>query len=620
MSRFLMSVLGKYLPVILLYLFSSASHATPSITQLAHSPMWLKLGHYHPSMFTDSGYTSYVDDTAFFISSDGDNNPETELKATIALLAQTLQVSDKQPCRFQARYLWLTEQGYQFPPLSCPEYDDWRKQLESDSLTLVFPAAHMNGPSSMFGHTLLRFDPPNVAKDSLWLSWAVTFGAITTEEDESSIFYAWKGLAGGFPGKFVMMPYYRKLQEYNRLENRDIWEYRLNLSPEQTAFISSHIWELQDIRFDYYFFDENCSFRLLELLELVDLDLNLTKRFPIVAIPIDTVRAILDAGLVESVYYRPSNQTTLQHFLAPLNETEQALVYDMAQDPSLMQSDAMSRLSEQRQAKIIQSSYKYLRYKVNSAQRSPETAKSSLALLEGINKLPPLMTSSPLEPIKPEYGHNSSMMALGGGHQKSLGNYVELQGRITYHDLLDNNDGFSNDAEIIMGDVRVRGYEDNYWQLEQLKIVGIRSQYPQDRFFKPWSWQIQTGLERQPGADDKQHLAAHVNGGAGCSLSLSNQLKWFGLATLRMEHNSGFGQNLQLAPGINSGINSRNALGNWRLEWQLDQFLNGQLRSISTLRQQWEVDRNNGIRLDARYESQDHFNNYEMSLSWRRYF
>lgn len=603
-----------------LCLFAVASHATSSITQLAQSPMWLKLGHYHPSLSSSSGYTSYVDDAVFFISSDGDNNPNAELKATIALFNQTLPVPNGQSCRFQARHQWLTEQGYTFPLLSCPEYDDWRKQLKSDSVTLVFPSAHMNGPSSMFGHTLLRFDPPNVAEDSLWLSWAVSFGAITTNEDAGSILYVWKGLAGGFPGKFIMMPYYRKLQEYSRLENRDIWEYKLNLSPEQTAFISSHIWELQNIRFDYFFFDENCSFRLLELLELTDPDLNLTNRFPVAAIPIDTVRAILDSGLVETVNYRPSNQTMLQHFLAPLNETEQALVYDMAQDPSLMQSDAMTGLSEQRQARIIQSSYKYLRYEVNSTQRSPETAKSSLALLEGLNKLPPLMISSPLEPTKPEYGHNSSMMALGGGHQKSLGNYVELQGRMTYHDLLDNNDGFSNDSEIIMGDVRVRGYEDHYWQLEQLNIIGIRSQYTQNRFFKPWSWQIQGGFERQPGADDKKHLAAHANGGAGISLHVSSQLKWFGLATLRMEHNSGFAQNLQLAPGINTGLNSRNALGNWRLEWQLDQFLNGQLRSISTLRQHWEIDRNNGIRLDARYEDQDHFNNYELSLSWRHYF
>ena len=29
-----------------------------------------------------------------------------------------------------------------------------------------------------------------------------------------------------------------------------------------------HIWELRDIVFDYYFFDENCSMRLLELLDV----------------------------------------------------------------------------------------------------------------------------------------------------------------------------------------------------------------------------------------------------------------------------------------------------------------------------------------------------------------
>ncbi|WP_211824865.1 DUF4105 domain-containing protein [Kistimonas asteriae] len=619
MSRFLISVLVRQLPAMLLCLFSTAALATPAIEPLARSPMWLKLGHYHSSLMNPSGYTSYVDDPAFFLSKDGDNNPQAELAATIQLFSQPEQTANSQACRFQARYQWLTEQGYTFSSLSCPEYDNWRQQLQAHSVTLAFPAAYMNSPSSMFGHTFLRFDPENIAEDSLWLSWAVNFGA-TPEGEDNSILYAWKGVAGGYPGKFAMMPYYRKLQEYNRLENRDIWEYRLNLSPEQTAFISSHIWELRDIRFDYYFIDENCSFRLLELLELANPDLDLTSHFPVAAIPVDTVRAVLDADLVQNVHYRPSNATTLHHYLAPLTPPEQTLVYEMALDPDLTDSEAVAHLSEQRQARMIQSSYKYLRYEVNKQFRSPENARNSLALLRGLNRLPPHNITPPVAPEKPEQGHDTSMLALGAGHHKGLGNYVELQGRFTYHDLLDNREGFPQGAEITFGDLRIRGYEDNYWQLEQLDIISIRSQYPRDRFFQPLSWQIQTGLERQPGSDGKEHLAAHINGGAGITLPMTANSQWFGLATLRLEHNSGFDRNMQLAPGINTGFSSRNPLGNWRLEWQLDQFLNGELRSTVSLGQHWELNRNNGLRLDVRYEDQDAFNNHELSLSWRHYF
>lgn len=620
MSFFVMFFLHRRLFILsLCLLFVATSYATPPIAPLYQSSMWLKLGHYHTTLFNPSDYISYVEDSTFFISADGRQNPEAELKATIALFHQPSQFPDSPSCRYQTRYQWLTEQGYEFPPLSCPEYDKWRKKLAAHSVTMVFPSSEMNSPSSMFGHTLLRFDPANIAQDSLWLSWAVNFGAMPAESDNAFI-YIWKGIFGGYPGNFAMMPYYRKLQEYSRLENRDIWEYRLNLSPEQTAFIGSHIWELKDINFDYYYADKNCSFRLLELLELSDPNLDLTSYFPTTVIPVDTVRAVWNTNLVESIYYRPSNATMLRHLLAPLSEAEQALVYDMAQDPSLMQNDAVTRLPQQRQARMILSAYKYLRYEANNTQRSPETAKNSLALLEGINHFTAQMIAPPLMPDKPENGHDTAMISLDAGHSQSLGNYVELQGRMNYHDLLDNHTGFPEGAEITIGNLRVRGYEGNYWQTEQLDLIHIRSHYPYDHFFKPLSWQGHVGFEHQPGSDDKTHLAAHINGGVGISMLLSNQLKWFGLATLRLEHNHGFAQNLQLAPGINTGFNSRNSLGNWQAEWQLDQFLNGQLRSTTTLQQHWEVNQHNGIRLGVRYEDQDHFNDYELSLSWRHYF
>ena len=390
MSRFLISALAGRLPIMSLCLLSAAAVARPAIEPLARAPMWLKLGHYHTSLMSPSGYTSYVNDSAFFLSENGKHDPQAELTATVQLFSQE-QPSDGKACHFLARYQWLTGQGHTFPSLSCPEYDHWRQQLQAHSVTLVFPVAYMNNPSSMFGHTFLRFDPENIAEDSPWLSWEVNFGATPAEKDYESITHIWKGLAGGYPGKFSMTPYYRKLQEYNRQENRDIWEYQLKLSPEQTAFISLHIWELQDIYFDYYFIDENCSFRLLELLELASPDLDLTSRFSAIAIPVDTVRAVLDAGLVQNIYYRPSDVTLLRHYLAPLNPQEQALVYEMTQDPRLTESEAIAHLPAQRQARMIQSAYKYLRYEANKRARpsSTKTAESSLALLRGLNRLPP---------------------------------------------------------------------------------------------------------------------------------------------------------------------------------------------------------------------------------------
>ena len=175
---------------------------------------------------------------------------------------------------------------------------------------LVFPAAYLNSPSSMFGHTLLRIDQADVtSNNTALLSYALNFGAYI-EGMDNSILYAWKGLMGGYPGLFALVPYREKLAEYSRLENRDLWEYKLNLTPEETGRMVEHVWELKQVRFDYYFFDENCSFRLLELMEIARPGIELTEQFPLTAIPTDTVRAVKNAGLIERIDYRPSREGT----------------------------------------------------------------------------------------------------------------------------------------------------------------------------------------------------------------------------------------------------------------------------------------------------------------------
>ncbi len=59
----------------------------------------------------------------------------------------------------------------------------------------------------MFGHTLLRIDQADVQADKTsLLSYAINFGAYI-EGSDNSILYAWKGLMGGYPGLFALVPY-----------------------------------------------------------------------------------------------------------------------------------------------------------------------------------------------------------------------------------------------------------------------------------------------------------------------------------------------------------------------------------------------------------------------------
>ena len=75
---------------------------------------------------------------------------------------------------------------------------------------------------------------------------------------------------GGFPGRFYVMPYYVKVQEYSNIESRDLWEYELSLSPAQVQRLVMHAWETRTTEFDYLFLTRHCSYQLLTLLEVAD--------------------------------------------------------------------------------------------------------------------------------------------------------------------------------------------------------------------------------------------------------------------------------------------------------------------------------------------------------------
>ncbi len=332
------------------------------LQQLAADPYWIALGHYERGKL--GGWRSYVDDERFFLADNGESHPDAELAATLKALYASPSLGDKHAqCVYPARTRWLRQQLQldDLPQPQCGEYDNWYRDINPHSAVLVFPAAYLNSPSSMFGHTLLRIDQADVtSNNTALLSYALNFGAYI-EGMDNSILYAWKGLMGGYPGLFALVPYREKLAEYSRLENRDLWEYKLNLTPEETGRMVEHVWELKQVRFDYYFFDENCSFRLLELMEIARPGIELTEQFPLTAIPTDTVRAVKNAGLIERIDYRPSREKELLARAEPLDHAERDWAKRLADDDSLLDAPDFKALPMPRQALIQDAAFRLVR-------------------------------------------------------------------------------------------------------------------------------------------------------------------------------------------------------------------------------------------------------------------
>ena len=577
--------------------------ATPKIDnqrlqQLANDPFWISLGHYETAKL--GGWRSYVSDKKFFLAADGNEHPDRELAATVQALYAPASAGEKHAqCVYPARTRWLKAQLNltDLPTLPCTEFKQWFKDVSPHSAVMIFPAAYLNSPSSMFGHTLLRIDQANVQSDqTALLSYAINFGAYI-EGSDNSILYAWKGLMGGYPGLFALVPYQEKLSEYRSLENRDLWEYRLNLTQAETERMVEHVWELKQIQFDYFFFDENCSYRLLELLQVARPSLRLTEQFPLTAIPTDTVKAVKEAGLVESIQYRPSRERELLSRAEPLTTEEQDWVLKVSADQKQLQDPAFKAQPKDRQALIIDAAYRLERYRANGQERDPQRAQRSFELLRAINQNPAPELDIP-QPGLPEDGHESRTWQAGIGTRgdKAFGEYGL---RMAYHDLNDNAESFPLGAQIEILQMKLRQYEGNHWQLQQLDLATIRSLTPRNELLQPLSWQVTGGLERVPGKHDDETLVSHVNGGGGGTWQLGDDMLGFALGTVRLEHNNDFAGFIAPAAGFNSGVLWKNPLGNFSLEAKGDFFTNGEVRRSVSLNQQWELSRNLGLRLSA---------------------
>ena len=571
------------------------------LQQLANDPFWISLGHYEAR--TLGGWRSYVSDDKFFIAPDGAQHPDAELRATVEALYSPLSLGDKHPqCVYPARTRWLKAQLNlnDQPPAPCAEFTQWFKDVAPHSTVMIFPAAYLNSPSSMFGHTLLRIDQADVQSNkTALLSYAINFGAYI-EGSDNSILYAWKGLAGGYPGLFALVPYQEKLSEYRSLENRDLWEYRLNLTPVETRRMVEHVWELKQIQFDYFFFDENCSYRLLELLQVARPGLQLTTQFPLTAIPTDTVKAVKEAGLVESIEYRPSRERELLDRAKVLDPEEQQWVLQVSADQKQLQNPDFKALPKARQALIIDAAYRLERYRANGLERDTDRSQRSFELLRAINQNPaPELDVE--KPELPENGHESRTWQLGVGSRDDKA-FAEYGLRMAYHDLNDNAPGFPLGAQIEILQLKLRQYEGNHWQIQQLDLANIRSLTPRNDLLKPWSWQVGGGLERVLGKHGDETLVTHVNGGAGGTWQLADDVLGFALGTVRVEHNNDFAAFVSPAAGFNTGLLWRNPIGNLSLEAKGDYFTNGEIRRTLSLNQQWELSRNLGLRLTAQRE------------------
>ena len=554
---------------------SSASHdishsaVAEQLTTLSQSRQWHHLLHVRLHPFSRR-VISQNDDPDFFLAQQGKDDPLAELQANYHAFLQTgLADNESAQCRFPARYHWLKQQlgdGH-FHDQPCTELDSWLGELQAHSLTLIFPASHINSPSSMYGHTLVRMDREDPEKSKL-LSYSVNFAANADPSDNELVF-SYKGLAGGYPGVVSVMPYYVKTNEYQHMEYRDIWEYELNFTPQEVQQFARHVWETRDTYFDYFFFDENCSYRLLALLDAASERADLADDFLLKAVPVDTIRSLQRRGLVARSHYRASAATALeykgQQASIEVREAARALV-----DSDQPMAPLLAPLSAKQQVRALELAHAYARYlAIKKKQSSPALRKRTLQILSARSKLDvdSEFDETPPPPIRDDEGHLTQRAQISGGRAAGQ-NYSQLSWRIAYHEVMDLPAGFVAGSQIQMGLLDLRYWHDqSELKLQQFKVVDVLSLSHQTFFQQPTAWAVSAGLERFNPADSE--LYTYLKLAFGRSY-LTRAGRFYGLAEGQLLADNQFDQGYQLSLGPRLGwlIQTPQLQHNIELNWQ----------------------------------------------------
>ncbi len=513
-----------FLRVILLVM-SSATALAVDLSSVAESKEWKSLLFVTEYHFLN--LQSRADSEKFFLTPNGKKNILSELEAAVvAVENEKLPLNDSSfSCRFPARAEFIRKNIFnqkRIDESGCLKLLAWRERISAESVTLVFSSYFLGNPSSTFGHTLLRIN--NSGKNKTirreLLSYGINYGA--NAWTKNPLFYSLYGLFGVFQGNFSAIPYYYKVREYNDYESRDLWEYDLDLTPDEVFRVVDVIWEQGENYFDYFFLSENCGYYIGALVEAAAPRFQLTEKFRKWVIPSDTVVQFQKSGAIKSRKVRTSIYNQFAQRLGQLNSEQENILIDLHemaenlkdQNKELNQLDwpqSFEKTDDQSKAQILDAELDYYDY-IHSKEllEKPDFENTTKKQLLIRRSQLPVAQSLPVQDVTlsaPENAHGSyrwQIAALKTTDRNNISNESNsllLAGRFAFHDLEDPKQGYPDDSHIEVMNLKLH-YDLNSDHSEKLKLYEMKiaeiGSYPNwNRWANKKSNDVSFGLFRE---------------------------------------------------------------------------------------------------------------------------
>ncbi|QDQ29111.1 DUF4105 domain-containing protein [Chitinimonas arctica] len=504
--------------------------------------------------------------------------PQDEWQAFGEALARSPQATR---CRFPARWWQYALQTGGQPSLAaladCADLQAWLRPLPNRHIALVFAGAYMGNPSSLFGHTFLV------------VSNRRPFGAAATvidfagevDADVGALSYISRGIGGGFRGHYTLQPFSAKWFDYAVREGRPLEIYPLAWRSSEIDLLWLHLWELRQADFDYAFFRQNCSYRILALLAAIRPELEFRPDFPRVTLPGDTV-----------------------HWLANRNQLS---------EPEAV--PALSQLAERRAPSDhidlrLARHYNFRPGRVRPGRDRQDKEADWRELAQTVIAQP--ATTGPHHNVLAAHGPSRWVIGMTGGQTRTTG--LAVGWRAGYHDGLDPPEGFLAGTAIELLGVKL-SVQDKRVALDALTLLHLQSSPSNSLAEDRSAWELGWSRERRLQADRSRRLQSALRLGYGLSRQTSS---WGWRAAVALEARDRPYLSLRGVAGLDLEMAWHHAAFNSLLRLRHD--LLGDRQSRLEWGNSWAMNRDNALRLELYGESNGAAYTPYWRAGWAHYY
>lgn len=372
-------------------------------------------------------------------------------------------------CAFPARYQLLSQSFSSVKKInleSCDELSKFLGSFKTKNLSLILASELLNAPASAFGHILLALHDevtPEMDSD------IIHFAAITNKKD-GPFTYVFKGVTGGYQGFYFRNKFFEKFHEYSNTEQRYLFSYKLDINEAQKKKILYHLYELRKAKFNYYFFNENCGYRLDKLLGII---YGVTPpENKIYTLPVETAFRFQDFLGKETKVVPYS--VYAKNFILNLNNKEREKFDNIIRGEQIISPKDSNDLQ--------QAIFYYSNYQFKGKQVALKNYKKNLSLLKVTS--PEHSTDEIQSPVD---GKKPFMISLGGGRENE-NTLAALKIRPLMKSLFQYQKYNLQESELSVFNLFIM-QEKNKLALQEFDVVKVKTLGVSSQYFPVVSWQ-----------------------------------------------------------------------------------------------------------------------------------